>query len=80
MESSEWPLRGLLTGKVTYPGDWDGCQEAHGPDIGNQYCLVQAFLNIPLDARIKPNSFNGSQWAKGDSAWDVIEMVSLNKL
>lgn len=78
MESSEWPVKGILYGTEYHLGIWYECLHTEGPHITGQYCVVEATLQFKFDAELHPKT---SDWVEHPlqnfSAWNVLKMVLL---
>lgn len=78
MESSEWPVKGILYGTGYHLGIWYECLLTEGPDITGQYCVVEATLQFKFNAKSHPKTSN---WVENPlqnaSAWSVLKMVLL---
>ncbi|XP_065211070.1 uncharacterized protein LOC135839121 [Planococcus citri] len=74
LESSEWPLVGILYGLVNHMGNYDECLSISSYGIDGQYCLVEAMYNYPdaLHSEVVENP------DEKISSWEVVSMYGKN--
>lgn len=84
MESSEWPVIGILSGATVHMGDYTECLKSAGPGFRGKYCLVGGNFLFNGFGTSLPSStpdYLAEGWItwpdENASAWRVINQVSL---
>ncbi|XP_065211272.1 O-acyltransferase like protein-like isoform X2 [Planococcus citri] len=75
MESSEWPLVGILSGKVDHMGNYDECLAISSYGIGGRYCLAKVEYHYSDTAA---RSELVQEPDKRNSVWNTVNIYEKN--
>ncbi|XP_065222006.1 uncharacterized protein LOC135846697 [Planococcus citri] len=74
MESSEWPLAGIFSGKVDHLGNYDQCLAISSYSIKGRYCLAKVAFNYSDTAQSEALE----ELDQRISAWNALSMYEKN--